>query len=70
MSRLLELEPNGLFGPEAILTSLSGREEISRPFEFSLTIASPKSGDSLKLARISSSGNAIDTIFKFPLGHI
>ena len=42
MSRLLELEPNGLFGAEAILTSLSGREEISRPFEFSLTIASPK----------------------------
>ena len=42
MSRLLELEPNGLFGPEAILTSLSGREEVSRPFEFSLTIASPK----------------------------
>ena len=42
MSRLLELEPNSLFGAEAILTSLSGREEISRPFEFSLTIASPK----------------------------
>ncbi len=42
MARLLELEPNSLFGAEAILTSLSGREEISRPFEFSLTIASPK----------------------------
>ena len=40
--RLLEIEPNGLFGEQAILTSLSGREEMSRPFEFSLTIASPK----------------------------
>ncbi len=40
--RLLELEPTGLFGEEAILTSLSGREEISRPFEFSLSIASNK----------------------------
>ena len=40
--RLLEIETNGLFGEQAILTSLTGREEISRPFEFSLTIASPK----------------------------
>ena len=40
--RLLELEPTGLFGDQAILTSLSGREEISKPFEFSLSIASPK----------------------------
>jgi len=40
--RLLEIEPNGLFGEQAILTSLSGREEISRPFEFSLSIASPR----------------------------
>ena len=40
--RLLEIEPNELFGEPAILTSLSGREEISRPFEFSLSIASPK----------------------------
>lgn len=44
--RLLELIPNGLFGEKAILTSLSGREEISQPYEFSLTIASPK--DKLK----------------------
>lgn len=41
-NRLLEIEPNGLFGEQAILTSLAGREEISRPFEFSLEIASPK----------------------------
>jgi type VI secretion system secreted protein VgrG len=40
--RLLELEPTGLFGDEAILTSLQGREELSRPFDFELTIASPK----------------------------
>ncbi len=39
--RLLELEPTGLFGEEAILTSLTGREELSRPFDFVLTIASP-----------------------------
>ena len=31
-----------LFGDKAIITSLSGREEISQPYEFSLTIASPK----------------------------
>jgi type VI secretion system secreted protein VgrG len=40
--RLLELVPNGLFGEEAILTGLTGREEISQPYEFLLTIASPK----------------------------
>ncbi|MCC6510408.1 MAG: hypothetical protein IT423_15000, partial [Pirellulaceae bacterium] len=39
--RLLELEPTSLFGDQAILTSLSGREEISRPFEFILSICSP-----------------------------
>lgn len=39
--RLLELEPTNLFGDEAILTFLSGREEISRPFDFMLTVASP-----------------------------
>ncbi|MCC7335897.1 MAG: type VI secretion system tip protein VgrG [Pirellulaceae bacterium] len=44
--RLLELIPSGLFGDKAIVTSLSGREEISQPYEFSLTIASPK--DKLK----------------------
>ncbi|MCY2977163.1 MAG: type VI secretion system tip protein TssI/VgrG [Planctomycetota bacterium] len=42
LKRLLELEPTGLFGEKAILTSFSGREEISKPFEFSLTISSPK----------------------------
>ncbi len=40
--RLLEIENTALFGSDAILVSLSGREEISRPFEFSLTISSPK----------------------------
>ena len=39
--RLLELEPASLFGADAILTHLSGREELSRPFDFMLTIASP-----------------------------
>ena len=39
--RLLELEPTSLFGEKAILTSLTGREEISRPFEFVLNISSP-----------------------------
>jgi type VI secretion system secreted protein VgrG len=41
-TRLLELVPSGLFGDEAILTGLTGREEISQPYEFFLTIASPK----------------------------
>ncbi len=41
-SRLLELEPASLFGDSAILTSLAGHEEISKPFEFFLTISSPK----------------------------
>lgn len=40
--RLLELEPTGLFGDKAILVSLNGREELSNPFEFILSIASPK----------------------------
>ncbi len=39
--RLLELEPTGLFGEDAILTALSGREEMSKPYEFMLTINSP-----------------------------
>ncbi len=39
--RLLELEPTSLFGADAILTHLFGREELSRPFDFMLTIASP-----------------------------
>ena len=39
--RLLELEPTSLFGADAILTHLSGREALSRPFDFMLTIASP-----------------------------
>ncbi|QDV25617.1 type VI secretion system Vgr family protein [Aureliella helgolandensis] len=42
--RLLELSPTDLFGEKAILTDLSGREEISQPYEFFLTIASPKDG--------------------------
>jgi type VI secretion system secreted protein VgrG len=41
--RLLELIPTNLFGDAAVLTSLTGREEISQPYEFFLTIASPKS---------------------------
>ena len=40
--RLLELEPSSLFDEKAIVMTLNGREEISRPFEFMLTIASPK----------------------------
>lgn len=40
-TRLLTLEQQDLFGPEAVATSLSGREEISRPFEFYLSVASP-----------------------------
>ena len=39
--RLLELEPTSLFGENAIVTSLTGTEQISRPFEFSLEICSP-----------------------------
>jgi len=42
--RLLELGPTGLFGEEAILTSLTGHEELSKPFDFMLSIASPKVG--------------------------
>jgi type VI secretion system secreted protein VgrG len=40
VKRLLELESADLFGKDAIVISLSGREEISRPFEFMLTISS------------------------------
>jgi len=42
MPRLLELSPSNLFGEEAVLTRFEGREEMSRPFEFVLTIDSPK----------------------------
>jgi type VI secretion system secreted protein VgrG len=48
--RLLELEPTSLFGTDAILTNLSGRESLSSPFEFMLTIASPN--DKLKPEQI------------------
>lgn len=40
-NRFLEIAPTSLFGDEAILTHLSGREEISRPFDFTLNISSP-----------------------------
>jgi type VI secretion system secreted protein VgrG len=39
--RLLELEPTSLFGKDAVLVSFSGRETMSRPFEFTLAIDSP-----------------------------
>ncbi|MEQ1829362.1 MAG: type VI secretion system tip protein TssI/VgrG [Pirellula sp.] len=39
--RFLELEPSNLFGDKAILVSLTGHEEMSRPFEYSLTIDCP-----------------------------
>jgi type VI secretion system secreted protein VgrG len=42
MTRFLELTPTSLFGDEAVLARLEGREEISRPYEFMLTIDSPK----------------------------
>lgn len=41
-NRLLELKPTSLFGDEAAVVELIGREEISRLFEFQVTIASPK----------------------------
>jgi type VI secretion system secreted protein VgrG len=41
-NRLLELKQTSLFGNEATITELVGREVLSRPFEFHLTIASPK----------------------------
>jgi|688.fasta_scaffold01473_17 type VI secretion system secreted protein VgrG len=44
--RLLELRQTSLFGNEATITELTGREELSRLFEFQVTIASPK--DKLK----------------------
>jgi len=40
-TRLLELEPTSLFGSDAVLTHLTGSEELSRSFDFMLTIASP-----------------------------
>jgi type VI secretion system secreted protein VgrG len=40
--RWLELQPSTLFGNGAVVVSLSGREEVSRPFEFRLSIDSPK----------------------------
>jgi type VI secretion system secreted protein VgrG len=45
-NRLLELKPTALFGDDATITELVGREELSRLFEFHVTIASPK--DKLK----------------------
>lgn len=41
-NRLLELTQTSLFGSEATITELVGREELSRLFEFQVTIASPK----------------------------
>jgi type VI secretion system secreted protein VgrG len=35
------LQPTSLFGNGAVVVSLSGREEISRPFEFRIAIDSP-----------------------------
>ncbi len=42
-TRLLEMSPTNIFGDDAILVQLDGHEEISRPFEFFLEIASPES---------------------------
>lgn len=39
--RLIELVPDSLFGSKAIAVSVSGREELSRLFEFDIEIASP-----------------------------
>jgi type VI secretion system secreted protein VgrG len=41
-NRLLELKQTSLFGSDATITELVGREELSRLFEFQVTIASPK----------------------------
>ncbi len=46
MPRLIELVDSP-FGEHAVCTSLSGREEISKPYEFFLSILSPE----LNLAR-------------------
>ncbi|MFO0014843.1 MAG: type VI secretion system Vgr family protein [Planctomycetota bacterium] len=47
--RWLEIQPTNLFGNGAVVISLEGREEISRPFEFRIAIDSPnediKAGD-------------------------
>lgn len=40
--RLLELEPNNLFGNRAVLVAFTGYETISKPFEFMLHIDSEK----------------------------
>lgn len=42
VNRLLELKQTSLFGSDATITELVGREELSRLFEFQVTIASPK----------------------------
>jgi type VI secretion system secreted protein VgrG len=39
--RWLDLQPTSLFGNGAVVVSLAGREEISRPFEFRIAIDSP-----------------------------
>jgi type VI secretion system secreted protein VgrG len=39
--RLIELENQSLFGIDAVAVSVTGREEISRPFEYYVTIDSP-----------------------------
>ncbi len=41
MPRLIELVKSP-FGEHAVCTSLSGREEISKPYEFFLSILSPE----------------------------
>ncbi len=41
MPRLIELVESP-FGEHAVCTSLSGREEISKPYEFFLSILSPE----------------------------
>ena len=38
--RLLELQVKGPFGSEAVVLSISGREQISRPFEFHVELVS------------------------------
>ncbi len=38
--RLLEFVPTAIFGADAIITSFSGREEISQPFEFYVDVVS------------------------------
>ncbi len=40
--RMIEIESKDIFGPSAIATTLSAREEISRLYEYVITIASEK----------------------------